>query len=572
MWWRTCVVLVCVTAVLADEEWRQVNTAQGPVRGQKHPSGHLYAFYNIPYATAPKGADKFKAPLPPAVRTEPLDATEKRVICPQNKIVAIMQGYEEMTEDCLVANIFVPDTNERNLPVLVYVHGGAFIIGFGDSARGTQLMKSKDFIMVTFNYRLGIHGFLCLGTEDVPGNAGMKDQVALLRWVKDNIANFGGNPNDVTLGGCSAGSASVDLLLLSKSAKGLFHHVIPESGGNLAVFSMQRDPVQIAKTHAKNLNFTNVDDIYALEQFYKSASMELLTADIFFDRTDSTFMFSPCVERDTGDGAFLTESPLTVLKNGEYDKLPMLYGFANMEGRFREPFFEIWKDKMNTNFSQFLPADLIFETEEKREEVANKVKSFYFKDQSVSNDTILGYIDFFSDVLFTHSMLWAAKLQAEAGNNQIYLYEYSFVDENVPVVAHTDVRGATHCAQSGAVMDGGDETKDTLEFQNMRKIIREMWHNFIIAGKPVPEGSLLPNWAPAGPNRAPYMSLGVKVEQKGVFLEARTQLWAEIYEQHYLDSVPPPTPEVVTDSAHSDILLSFNLIIFIVTLWLTKVF
>uniref|UniRef100_A0A2A4J3L3 Carboxylic ester hydrolase n=1 Tax=Heliothis virescens TaxID=7102 RepID=A0A2A4J3L3_HELVI len=571
MWWRTCVVLVCVTAVLADEEWREVITAQGPVRGQRHPSGHLYAFYNIPYATAPKGADKFKAPLPPEARTEPLYAIERPVACPQN--LSLMMQDVEITEDCLIANIFVPDTNERNLPVLVYVHGGAFLLGFGDVVRGTQLMKTKDFIMVTFNYRLGIFGFLCLGTEDVPGNAGMKDQVALLRWVNENIANFGGNPNDVTLAGFSAGSASVDLLLLSKSAKGLFHRVIPESGGNLAVFSIQRDPVEIAKIHAKDLNFINVDDIYALEEFYKSASIDLLTTDLFMDRTDSTFMFSPCVERDT-DGAFLTESPLTILKKGDYDKLPMLYGFANMEGLFRLPYFETldtWRDKMNTNFSQFLPADLTFQTEEEREEVASKVKSFYFKDQPVSNDNILGYIDFFSDVLFTHSMLWAAKLQAEAGNNQIYLYEYSFVDENDPVVPHTNVRGADHCAQTNAVMDGEDETKETPELQNMRKIIREMWHNFVKTGKPVPEGSALPSWGAAGPDRAPYMSLGVEVQQKGVLLEARTQLWAEIYEKYYLDAVPPPIPEVETGSAHRDI-LSLNLVTFIVIMCLTKLF
>uniref|UniRef100_A0A2A4J451 Carboxylic ester hydrolase n=1 Tax=Heliothis virescens TaxID=7102 RepID=A0A2A4J451_HELVI len=569
MWWRTCVVLVCVTAVLADEEWREVITAQGPVRGQRHPSGHLYAFYNIPYATAPKGADKFKAPLPPEIRTEPLHAIERRIACPQNQM-AIAPDVE-MTEDCLVANIFVPDTNERNLPVLVNVHGGAFLVGFGDMGRGTQFMKTKDFIIVTFNYRLGIFGFLCLGTEGVPGNAGMKDQVALLRWVNENIANFGGNPNDVTLGGCSAGSASVDLLLLSKSAKGLFHRVIPESGGNLAVFAIQRDPLEIAKTHAKDLNFINVDDVYALEEFYKSASIDLLTADLFMDRTDSTFMFSPCVERDT-DGAFLTESPLTILKKGDYDKLPMLYGFANMEGLFRLPFYDFlgnWKDKMNANFSQFLPADLTFETEEEREEVASKVKSYYFKDQPVGNDNILGYIDFFSDVLFTHAMLWAAKLQAEAGNNQIYLYEYSFVDENVPVVPHTDIRGADHCAQALAVMDGEDESKETPEFQNMRKIIREMWHNFVKTGKPVPEGSALPSWGAAGPDRAPYMSLGVEIEQKGVLLEARTQLWAEIYEKYYLDAVPPPTPEVETGSAHRD-MLSLNLVTFIVIMFLTK--
>lgn len=125
--------------------------------------------------------------------------------------------------------------------------------------------------MSLLNYRVGIHGFLCLGTEDAPGNAGMKDQVALLRWVKKNIANFGGNPDDVTIGGHSSGSASVDLLMLSKSAEGLFNKVIPESGVSTSVFTIQSEPLENAKWFAKANNFTDVDDVYALEQFYKTA-------------------------------------------------------------------------------------------------------------------------------------------------------------------------------------------------------------------------------------------------------------------------------------------------------------
>uniref|UniRef100_A0A2A4J489 Carboxylic ester hydrolase n=1 Tax=Heliothis virescens TaxID=7102 RepID=A0A2A4J489_HELVI len=547
MKWWTCVVLMCAAA-LADDEWREVRTAQGPVRGRKHPTEDIYTFYNIPYATAPTGQDKFKAPLPGPVWLEPFDAVDEKVICPQAVIRAdLMPVNPVVKEDCLIANVHVPNTKEKNLSVVVYVHGGAFIVGYGEIFKATQLMKTKDFILVTFNYRLGIHGFLCLGTEDAPGNAGMKDQVALLRWVQKNIASFGGNPHDVTIIGSSAGSASVDLLMLSKSAEGLFHRVVPESGANLAAFTIQRDPVEIAKTHARKLNFTNVYDIYALENFYKTASMELLTSDNFFYRTDSIFMFSPCVERDTGDGAFLTESPLSILKSGNYRKLPVLYGFSEMEGLTRIGFFDIWKQKMNEKFSDFLPADLKFESDEEREEVASEIKKFYFGDKPVGNDNILKYVDFFTDVIFAYSMLWAVKLHVEAGNNQIYLYEYSFVDEDVPVVPHTNVRGADHCDQSIAVYDGknfthSDESAATPELQKMKKVIREIWHNFIKTGKPVPEGSRLPTWPAAGADRAPHMSLGEKLELRGVLLEERTRFWDDIYQRYYRDAVPPPTP------------------------------
>ncbi|CAH0600390.1 unnamed protein product [Chrysodeixis includens] len=539
----TCVLLLCAAAVCvtceqqppSDEDWLELDTPQGPVRGRRDPNADVYAFYGIPYATAPTGANRYKPPLPAPNWTEPIGAIDEHIICPQaafGEVNLLLKAQE----DCLIANIYVPNTQEKNLSVFVNVHGGAFIFGHGGTYVANNLLKNKDIILVNFNYRLGIHGFLCLGTEDVPGNAGMKDQVELLRWVQKNIASYGGNPNDVTLGGYSAGSASVDLLMLSKSAEGLFHRVIPESAGNLAAFSVQRDPIDIAKYQAKKLNFENVDDISALEQFYKTASWELLTSDPFMDRPDSTFLFAPCVERESEDEAFLTESPLSILQKGSYKKLPILYGFANMEGLFRIDYFNDWKEKMNEKFSDFLPADLTFESEAQKEEVANKIKEFFFEDKPISEQNVLSYVDYFSDVLFAYPMLWAVKHYVEAGNNEIYLYEYSFVDENTPLVPHANVRGANHCAQTLTVLDGVDEASETPEMQNMRKAIRELWRNFIKTGKPSDE------WKPAGANRAPYMDLGVKVELKDEpLLGPRNELWDDIYGKYYRDSVPPKT-------------------------------
>lgn len=389
------------------------------------------------------------------------------------------------TEDCLVANVYVPDTRRKNLSVLVYVHGGGFVIGHGEEFTAKRLLETKDIVLVTFNYRLGAHGFLCLGTEDVPGNAGMKDQVALLRWVQKNIASYGGNPDDVTIEGFSAGSASVDLLMLSKLAEGLFHKVIPESGGNLN--ALQQNPLENAKYLARLLNFTNVDDIYALEKFYKTASNELLYSIQFADRTDSTYLFAPCLERDTEGEAFLTESPFSILQKGSYKKLPVLYGFAAMECLEHLDYFDLWRDKMNENFSDFLTTNLKFQSNEERIEVANNIKKFYFGNHPVSEYNTMSYMDYFSDVLFNQPMLWAVKLHAEAGNNEVYLYEYSFVDDHSPLVPRTNIRAADHCAQTLAVMDGlnatnKDENLASTAYRDMKKTIRQMWRNFIKTG------------------------------------------------------------------------------------------
>ncbi|CAH0600334.1 unnamed protein product [Chrysodeixis includens] len=538
-----CAAAVCVTCEQqppSDEDWLELDTPQGPVRGRRDPDAdHLFVFYNIPYATTPTGENKFKAPLPARNWTNTFDASDdKRIVCPQGTVpeIGLMEGLTQ-AEDCLIANIYVPDTQEKNLSVVVHVHGGAFLLGFGRSFTANNLLKKKDVILVTFNYRLGIHGFLCLGTEDIPGNAGMKDQVELLRWVQRNIESYGGNPNDVTLIGSSAGSASVDLLMLSKSAEGLFHRASAESGGNLATFSIQRDPLLVAKYQALRFRFFNINDINALEKFYKTAPMALLISDVRFDRTDGIFLFSPCVEREKENEAFLTESPLSILQKGDFKKLPVLYGFADMEGLFRMNFFEIWKDKMNKKYSDFLPADLTFKSAAEKETVAERVKKFYFEDEPVSKDNVIGYVNFFTDALFAFSKLWAVKLYAEAGHDQIYLYEYSFVDENTPTVLDTDIRGADHGAQTAALADGPNENSETQESQNMRRIIRDSWHNFIKTGKPRPE------WTVTGANSSPYMSLGRTVELKNEpLLPERMALWQGIYNKHYLNPIsPPPT-------------------------------
>lgn len=387
-----------------------------------------------------------------------------------------------MKEDCLVANVFVPDTENKNLPVLVIVHGGAFIMGFGSADSPKQLVNSKKVIAVNFNYRLGPHGFLCLGSEDIPGNAGMKDQVALLHWVKENIKDFGGNPDDVTVAGCSAGGGSVDLLLLSKMTKGLFQRAIVMSGANVAALAAQPDPIENARDYATRINYDG-NDYDSLVEFYKNATLDQLNSQLFplLAAPDTNVLFTPCVERDVGGKRFLHDSPVNIIKNGDYERYPMLYGFSNMEGLFRNFFFDAFVNPMNKNFADFLPHDLEFKNEEERQEVAKKIKEFYFGDQLVSNETGIHYVDFFSDSMFIYPMQRSVKLQVNSNNTDIFLFVYSFVDENSDRVPYSDVQGATHCAAANAAM-GEDESHHTPEYIIMKQKMRQVWLDFITTG------------------------------------------------------------------------------------------
>ncbi|KAL4705272.1 hypothetical protein ACJJTC_010291 [Scirpophaga incertulas] len=447
-------------------------------------------------------------------------------------------------EDCLIANIYVPDTVQKNLPVLVYVHGGGFGFGHGNFVV-PKIVQSHNIIVVTFNYRLGVNGFLCLGTPSAPGNAGMKDQVALLRWVKRNIEYFGGNPDDVTIAGSSAGSASVDLLMLSPITKGLFNKVIPESGANLGLYAIQLDPIENAREFAKGHNFSGIYDARALESFYKTASVETVISNPLFARKDSK-LFSPCIERDVGEEIFLAENPYDILNNGNYEKIPMLYGFANMEGIAFLEILDAWKNDMNNKFSNFLPMDLQLNEVEKTE-VASRIKEFYFGEKEIGYENVLGFIDYMTDTMFMVPVMRAIQLHVKAGHKKIFLYEYSYTDETAPLVPHTNVRGATHCAQSIALVD------DSKGFSNvtcdehspgyiaMKHTIREIWSNFIKTGSPVPEGSLLPSWPPTGSYGNPYMSLGRPVDLVSRPMhEKRFRIWEELYKEHYRAPTPPP--------------------------------
>lgn len=363
---------------------------------------------------------------------------------------------------------------------MVNFHGGGFRAGYGTQEPFITFADVKNTIVVNFNYRLGIHGFLCLGTEGVPGNAGLKDQLALLRWVNKNIEYFGGNPNDVTISGCSAGSGSVNLITLSKASEGLFTKVISDSGAHIGAFAVQMNPIENAKSYAKSTNFTNINDIDALEEYYRSAPTEFLMISQASLKNSAT-LFSPCVERDLGKERILEDAPITILNRGENKLYPMLYGFTDMEGMMRLSYLNNWIISMNQNFSEFLPGDLQFDSEEQRDKIAQRTKEFYFGDQPVSFDDVLYYVYYFTDTLFGYSMMKTAELNYAAGNSAVYLHFYSFYDENTSPLPGTDFRGANHCVQAQAVQDQ-DETSFTEEYRNMKVTMRNLWHNFITTG------------------------------------------------------------------------------------------
>jgi para-nitrobenzyl esterase len=210
-----------------------VDTTAGKVRGLEKRG--VLQYRGIPYARA----ERFLGPRPVEPWTDVRDATAFGLIAPQNPspTEAMLGGQDRPSgEDCLVLNVFTPATGGEARPVMVWIHGGAFVAGSGNIVwyDGTNLARDHDVVVVTINYRLGALGYLHLGHLDPAyagsGANGLRDQVAALEWVRANIAGFGGDPGNVTVFGESAGGMSVGTLLGTPAATGLFHRAIAQSG------------------------------------------------------------------------------------------------------------------------------------------------------------------------------------------------------------------------------------------------------------------------------------------------------------------------------------------------------
>ena len=211
-----------------------VKTTSGLVRGTDAAHG-TYAFKGIPFAAPPVGPLRFRPPERPDAWDGTRDATRYGAVVPQVRTPAelgeLFDSKGTHGPDCLNLNVWTPGLGAVGLPVLVWIHGGAFVIGSGsDSLYDGSTFARDGVVCVTINYRLGAAGFHHAG--DVPGSGcfGLLDQVAALEWVQENIASFGGDPNRVTVAGESAGAMSVGCLMGTPAAKGLFRRAIPQSG------------------------------------------------------------------------------------------------------------------------------------------------------------------------------------------------------------------------------------------------------------------------------------------------------------------------------------------------------
>ncbi|MCA9664254.1 MAG: carboxylesterase family protein [Myxococcales bacterium] len=302
-----------------------VVTTNGPVKG-KVESGYR-AFLSIPFAAPPIGDLRWKAPEPPQPWTAPHDATEYGASCVQAKNSIIV--LDKLSEDCLTLAVWTPDPAPRKAPVMVWIHGGGFALGGAavPGWAGYRLAEKHGMVVVAMNYRLGAMGqFAHAALGSGSGNFGLLDQQAALRWVKDNIAAFGGDPDNVTLFGESAGGISVCLHLASPKSKGLFQRGIMQSGACLKL-PTRADAEAFGQQLATTVGCDTATSVSAClrgktaEELVLAAPLPLLL------HYDGRPLLLPFV-----DGDSLVEQPVDTLAAGSFNKVSVLLGSNANEG------------------------------------------------------------------------------------------------------------------------------------------------------------------------------------------------------------------------------------------------
>jgi para-nitrobenzyl esterase len=446
-WTGLLLSLLAMSAVAATPVI--VKTPAGVLQGTEQDG--IGTFLGVPYAQAPVGDLRWRAPQPLSAWSGTRDALQFGAECMQG---GRPQGTTAMSEDCLFLNVWVgPKRALHRLPVLVWVHGGAFKVGSAGQAvyDGASLAR-QGMIVVTLNYRLGKFGFLAHPalTQENPdgplGNYGLMDVVAALKWVQANIKAFGGDPRKVTLAGQSAGGTAVYDLMTSPLATGLYAKAIIESG----VFSTPSTPFATAEQSgaaAARSWDANATDAAALRK--------LSAAQIQGDGPALAGNFGPMI-----DGKVLPEDIAMAFDEGQIAKVPLLIGSNSYEVGF---FGDVGK-----GLSQRLGPEW------------KRVTAVYDGYGTHKNELIEKELT--TDILITAPTRTAARAAAARGS-PTYLYFYSYVRpsqrEKVPGASHMDEVYALFGHMN--LMAGGSGHSDS---QPVVAAMQERWARFVLTGNP----------------------------------------------------------------------------------------
>jgi para-nitrobenzyl esterase len=475
---------------------RTIRTQAGLVRGELRDTSGVLAFKGIPYAAPPVGSLRWRAPQPP---TPWIGVRDALAFGP-----ASLSSLENdprpgpRSEDCLTLNIWTAarEADEKR-PVMVWIHGGGF--QFGSSANpatdGSPL-AAKGVVVVSFNYRLGIFGFLAhpdLDVEAPSGDYGLQDQLAALRWVQSNIAAFGGDPDNVTLFGESAGAMAVGILMASPLARGLFHKAIGESG---AFWDGRHGPLQtFDEARMRGLAFARRQGDASIAALRAMPAEQLNAAALWnFERDHVTEAFSPSIDHHV-----VPDAPARRFLRGEQMQIPLLAGWNSAEGvpfmsqslpahsaqAFRAAAENIFGKQRLSDFQKLYPADI---------DARAKASA-----AALTGDMVVG------------EQCWQwLRLHRASSRAPVYGYHFNYSSPYTPIASHvTEIPFVFGTLTPQRVI--GSTTPPAEADRALSATMMDYWVNFATRGDP--NGPGLPSW-PAYDKNDVVQILGNTIEAR----------------------------------------------------------
>ncbi|XP_060530882.1 venom carboxylesterase-6-like isoform X2 [Cylas formicarius] len=538
-----------------------VKTRLGQIKGPitKTKAGTFYASYlGIRYGIAPLGPLRFKAPLHVQQWSDIYDGTYEKGICYQ-----VTMDSDLETEDCLMMNIYSPlilSSESDLLPVMFFIHGGGFVEGTSiiEWGFGPEFFMDSGVVLVAINYRVGPFGFLSTGDANIPGNAGLKDQLLALKFVNNYIQNFGGDPEKVTIFGHSAGSASVAYLMLNPESEGLYRAAICQSGSALSPWAYQRNHVNIsymtgALLHpalAKNQN--SKDLLYFLREA-PAKDIDEASANITQSLTNSGnieiskgFYYTPVIEPD-GDDAFLTEKMFEKFKNGSFVKVPVLMGVTSEESIYLTYDYNSSTSTVRQDYDNdhrlLVPPDMHVTDDNVKQSIGDLIKEFYVSSGTFQQD-MLGTIRYHSNQDFDKAQIKQAELQSS--HVPVYFYEFSYRGVLSNNDAHLEgTTGAAHGDEEQYQFTnrkaGNQTTSDDLsQFPETDRLVHQrlmtLWVNFARDLNPTPsKDDLLQNvtWPTVDKENFNYLEIGEDLKIKeGPPKKDMYSFWNNLYDTY----------------------------------------
>jgi len=461
----------------------QVRTDAGSIEGSTSGDGKVQIFKGVPYAAPPVGTLRWKEPQPVPSWQGSRKATEFGARCMQGNVFGDMMFRDAApSEDCLYLNVWTPKASpDAKLPVMVWIYGGGFQAGATSEPRqdGERLAR-KGVVVVSMNYRLGIFGFFSHPqlTKESPhhasGNYGLLDQAAALQWVRKNIAAFGGDPQNVTIFGESAGSFSVSALMASPTSKTLIHRAIGESG---AFFGRTLSAKPLAESEQDGVKFGASIGADTLEKLRAMTSQQTLDA---ASKDKNAFRFGPNI-----DGYFFPESPSEIFAKGNQAHVALLAGWNHDEGNYHMFFGTdaATKDNFAKKASQTYG-----------EKAPGVLKAF----PADTDEQAKSSADLLATANFIGYGTWKwIEMQVKTGYSPVYRYEFDQappLPPSAPGAPPQESRGAYHSAEIEFVFGMLDSKKLPWRPEDyaLSEQMGSYWTNFAKTGNPNGEG--LPQW------------------------------------------------------------------------------